>query len=69
MYGENEMVPPPLALEMGLFERKKVVKERLWVCKIFSNKGKREADRKGKKKHFLNHSYVSSLVFQSYQDG
>lgn len=29
MYYKNEMVPPPLALEMGLFERKKVVKEGL----------------------------------------
>lgn len=52
MWCESEMVPAPLAFEMTLFERNKVIEESLETnsgsVEFSANKGESEADRNGK---------------------
>lgn len=59
----NEMVPPPPALEMTFFERNKVIEEGLETdsasVDFLATKGSGRLIERKRKKHFLDHVYVS----------
>lgn len=60
---KNEMVPPLPALKMTFFERNKVIEERLETVsasvEFSATKGRGTLIERKRKKHFLDHFYVS----------